>query len=1018
MKTIKKVTLLLRRGRDRVYVAELVEMVRGQPDRYLVNYSYGWAESEFTEGTRTEKPVDLETAERLFDSLVLARKNQGYIDQDDNIPWRAETPTGPSSMATQAPDPRGSRLLYLLERAGSMEDSAAARLVWRIGQVRLTTALPLLLELRHQAGPLTMRVLAYALYRCRGDRAADLMPALQAMRAMPDPVAADQARIAEAWLNPPDIVARELRTRLPDRVAAALAEPQDIGVERILGYLASGDAVEHQKTLLDLFMLSKAAPGMRSILLGVLRAVPLKPQLFRAVRRIFKAAEALDDAEVFGCLSRRFDDVPGTYQSKNNYYGYYPAARRKLIENQANENSKLAWSKATRTYFRRRVWRQLRRLGALNDPAYVPMAAACLAEVPADARTDQLDHDNRYTVHKILHGAGTRLQDASTLNWSLLSRADRVATAREEPYANLWDDALEVVLPLLAHSPSQMIQGFAARILLDSPDYCADLAVDLIASLLGHEGQAHAFALKLARDRLVGSADHVRLLIPALLASGQSEATTLAQTVLTHRPDLMTDDSTFAATVLLCVKTETRDWLDEFWTKHATDAALPDLMEQVVAQAARRNWPAETVTDDKRHMRLCVDLLASHFPIAVQQMSGDQLTVLAASSAIPAKLLAILLAAERPDGIARFDPANLADDPDPDIQVAGAVLLAKAAPEQLYQRLEAVLQFLQSPFEGTRDAAVTAVGRLAEFDPGAATRLATEIATILFRKEQEHGVRDSAVLAAQMPAIMTQFVAQGPDQIWKMLRAKAEPARRIGSQALQQIKPDAFSLRKIARIGTNDQQIARRWAVSALEHRLADITAKPQQIFALLDGEWQDSRDAAYDLVRNQLNPGEWQPETIVALCDCTTKPAQVFGREMLGRAFSGENAPLFLQRLSEHPSASFRLTIARLIREHAAGDLDKLRQVKPAILTILSRVFSSRAAKRQTLAFLHEEIASGEPAALEIIGDLLDRLSATCSIHDRAALLELIVQLKSKSPDLIPSAQIVLPELRSGGLA
>jgi len=260
---------------------------------------------------------------------------------------------------------------------------------------------------------------------------------------------------------------------------------------------------------------------------------------------------------------------------------------------------------------------------------------------------------------------------------------------------------------------------------------------------------------------------------------------------------------------------------------------------------------------------------------------------------------------------------------------------------------------------------------------------------ILYRAETYEGVRDSAIEAARTPPLMAAFVKEGLQVAWPMLKARAEPARRVGSEVLQHLDANSFSLRKTARIGTNDQVIARRWAVNALETRIDQVQAEPEQIFALLDGQWDDSREAAYALIRENLDPAEWQPETVVALCDCITPPAQTFGREMLSKAFSDENAPLFLRRLSEHPSNSFRL---------------------------MSRVFSSRAAKGQAYAFIREEVDRDDPACLPIFADLLERISATCAVGDRARILSLLVHVKSRAPELAPLAEVIEPEIRGVG--
>jgi hypothetical protein len=76
--------------------------------------------------------------------------------------------------------------------------------------------------------------------------------------------------------------------------------------------------------------------------------------------------------------------------------------------------------------------------------------------------------------------------------------------------------------------------------------------------------------------------------------------------------------------------------------------------------------------------------------------------------------------------------------------------------------------------------------------------------------------------------------------------------------------------------------------------------------------------------------------------------------------------------------------------------------------------VFSSRAAKGQAYAFIAEEIDRGEPASLAIFSDLLERISATCAVGDRARILSLIMRLKARDPALVPLAEVIEPEIRT----
>lgn len=1043
MNTIRTANLVLRQGRERTYIIDLVEL---DSDRYLVNYRYGFSGGALKEGTRTPDPVDRTTAERLFESLIQTRETQGYEDAGEPNPWD-EKPSGPSAVAPETGDPRTARLLYLLERAGSMADASASKLIWRIGQIKLSAAAPLLASFRHEAGPVANRVLPYALYRCGKDTPDIIEPALQALASDGDPAVNIPARVAISCLSNSTVEAKRIAESLPLAVAGALQTNREAAVAQITGYLSlaanqaqmaklpagSDHGAEQQQTLIDLFLLSRHAAEARPLVMEVLRQTPFAPFLFRGLRRVFKAAEALDDAEAFALFAYRFDETRSNYAARYGWV-YNPATGRGMAKADAigKDDTRIAWSDKTRDYFRRRIWRDLRKRGDLKDPAYTELATACLLETgesEAGARTSSryswatrsvvTTHyppmANRFALNHIMHGNGNRMEvRPGSLYWGNLGSAPTEATMREEPYSRLWDANPDALLRLLMDAKAEKVRAFAGRALIDNTNFCLDLPAATIARLLRRDSDAtYEFALEVARVQLARRADSVGALIPALFATGRKDAVELAQTALTLKPTLATEDEALAADLFLSVSEATEEWLDGFWAQHAASSQLPDLIDALAYQAENYDWPFETVDNDKARMRIAAGLITKHFGEAVRAAPGERLVALSRAPEIPPKLLAILLAASRPDGINTFDPAALAEEDDPDLQAAGAQMLAEADVEALEGREDLILAFLQSPVSASRTAAVTATGRLAEHHGPSAQTLAKGIVPILYRAEVHEGAREDAILAARTDAIMAALVSEGPDLVWPMLRAKAEPARRVGSDVLQHLEPNSFSLRKTARIGTNDQALARRWAVAALEARIDQVSAEPEQIFALLDGQWEDSREAAYQMIRTQLDPSDWEPETVVALCDCVTPPAQAFGREMLSRAFSDANADLFLRRLSEHPSNGFRLTVARLIREHAAGDADKLRDVEPALRTILSRVFSSRAAKGQAYAFIAEEIDRGDPASLVIFGDLLERISATCAIGDRARILSLIMRLKTRNPDLVPLAQVIEPEIR-----
>jgi hypothetical protein len=99
------------------------------------------------------------------------------------------------------------------------------------------------------------------------------------------------------------------------------------------------------------------SPWARSCLLEIIARVPLVYGPWRALKRIFKEAEARDDLEVFSALAARIDAESA-------------ASSRGTAE---------AATDATLSYLRRRAWRHLRGTARTRPASYADAAAAVLA---------------------------------------------------------------------------------------------------------------------------------------------------------------------------------------------------------------------------------------------------------------------------------------------------------------------------------------------------------------------------------------------------------------------------------------------------------------------------------------------------------------------------------------------------------------------------------------------------------------------------------------------------------------
>lgn len=90
---LPKTTLYYREGSsNKVYQCQ----IEPAGERYLVNFAYGRRGSTLNTGTKTNVPVDLDSAQRIFDKLVKEKRGKGYTEGADGTPYlnSNQTPSG------------------------------------------------------------------------------------------------------------------------------------------------------------------------------------------------------------------------------------------------------------------------------------------------------------------------------------------------------------------------------------------------------------------------------------------------------------------------------------------------------------------------------------------------------------------------------------------------------------------------------------------------------------------------------------------------------------------------------------------------------------------------------------------------------------------------------------------------------------------------------------------------------------------------------------------------------------
>jgi predicted DNA-binding WGR domain protein len=965
MRLIRQTRLAYREGKsDKVYEVDLCEVGENQ---YVVNFRYGRRGANLKDGTKTVLPVPQDKAEKLFDQLVNSKKKKGYWDTDQEPPQEVKA-TAPTEVKihTEGLSKRKKILLTQLQNAVTgtgFTRRRLERLVWRVGEMRLNEAAPLLLKLVDNRHPLVQYCLAWSL-GCCGDASA--LPYLKYVFENKDTAGHVRRMAMEAFraLCPePERTAflNEIENRLPQPFKDALAkENPDEFREQLEAYLKKAGGPADFYVLSDLYLLEHKV--IHQALLEFLKTVPMKPRYFKAFRRLFKAAEFRMDARTYGILVRRMEKE--RHYASISDWGEWGWADTDYIKNIKKElkqpDSKAAYTNVTRAYLRRRAWRTLKRLAQLDDENYVRLAVGVLLAISdedaaqpdtytyydwenapdwSNVQTITFHYDiyaNYFCFNHILYGNSPRYTPSpASPRWKCkegYQPGQPVPDAREESFPHLWDQQPRGLLHLLSDSRCREVHGFAVKALRVNREFLEKLDAEALHMMLSAPyTETQQLGLELARRRLETSGPDIELLA-ALLTCPLAEARTLARDIISG-PGFPQD----MAEALL---RRSIDYLLTLTEEEQSDLAseLADLLRLVFAPQLRR-----------LEMDLVLKLLEHPLPV----LKG-------------------------------FAVHILADHEIPPEQLPGDIILG----------------FCLSPLAEVRRAVAPILEKLAASNPEFGALLAQTLAHHLLKKEPHDGFYND--LSAMLTAPLRQSLSAIDKALMlRLLKSRATVVQGVGAQLLKGFySASDFSTRDITGFLSHDilevRELARQWCRENVPQFKSDI----KETVRMFDSDWEDAREFAFGYFREFFGKEDLGPDILVAVCDSVRPDVQRFGTDMINRFFEEEDGPVYMVKLSQHPSTNLQLFVTNYLARYASGSAKRIEELYPYFTMVLSQVNKARAAKKRIYAFLKEQAMKDREIAA-MVTRLMSRISATIAIGDKAACIELLRDIGEVYPDI-----------------
>jgi hypothetical protein len=1013
-----------------------------QAQAYTVQIRQGKAGEEWRESSRTPQPVKLDEAMKLFDQLLVSRRQQGFVEHMANSTYAA-APSQQNVARSEADAVLLARIQPAVWR--TLSEDARSRTVWRIGERKLAAAVPTLVGLLETGNTMLDYSLAWAIGRCKDAGATEAMQELAA-RGKDEKV----RRIAQhAWLQlaNPEARTQYAQSLVGDWPAVLRNAWEANDVDAVVAAWANdnnGRALSHQDWLEQLDLVAQAQPFARTVLLQQLRTVPLNGGHFRAIRHLYKAAEFREDGEIFGILHQRFETTPSGYPGRG---GYVQVGRKwsHFRKEVVLPTSTVAYNGVTREYLRRRTWRTLRRLGEDQDASFVTMAVGALqamrddqAVKPYQRKLSAWDVKARLTrtniryfgpyshwmlLNRLLHANNTHwLSNRTGRSWYSTDKEAFDApesTTRSEAFPQLWDQHPDALLFLLRHAACAGVRRFAARALQDNASYCAAMGEDSLHELLTSPyPETLRFAFRICRQRYPeGEMPSQWLLL--FLQAALEEARQYALECISRNPAYYSNDALLVAAMIVSADDTVRKqgrimcqlaatqvqnaaaiveqillWLQDMSEVGKPDDALAAITQNILWAIEN---PLQSVAAQVDYVRLLALLDASLLPL--RELAADWLVRHAQPvSNVPAVTLRALLESE-----------------DPNVRGVGVRLFGALPDSVLLAQIDLFIAFCTSENQSVRRAIDPALRRIAQSSPQFAIDLLPRLLDCLFRSEPAEGVHDDIRLWLIGPlSVATNTLDR--DTVLRLLHARSRGAQALGASQLYRFVATDFSVREWANLARNEDTVVRAWVMQNFRDHPDLARTHQEDALCLFNSDWDDVRVFSCEYFRTTFQQSDWNPTLLVNLCDHSDIAVQRFGREMLSTHFELEHVTDYMLKLSQHPSQNMQLFVSNWLEQSAAGNVAMLTRLESYFLSVLSHVNRGRVVKNRVLAFLQQQIEHSEDIAA-LVARIYARQVVTVAITDKSQYIDGLRAIGERYPALDNPLSIIAPRAPSAGV-
>jgi hypothetical protein len=640
----------------------------------------------------------------------------------------------------------------------------------------------------------------------------------------------------------------------------------------------------------------------------------------------------------------------------------------------------------------------------------VPMAAALLAEYSdSDAEPPRAPRWDGFagfwSFHYLLHAGGDRfVPDRHGKAWRIARPQAGQAPPRrkrEEAFPRLWDEQPGAAIELLRRSRCGEVHELGAGVVADARGHWSSVSDAIVGELLASPYDVtQTIAWRMVQTRPCNFE-----LAQALLAARLAEARAYAHAwVAAHRSESFAHEAFVAAYV-------TAPFADSREAARALLGLAP--LEPLVAQRLVARVIARLVDFDASAEERAADAvttllgpLRTATSLVGDAVVGDLLAhPVGAVAALGAHILAL-----RPASVSGAQLLALLASPHAPVRALAARLVAELPPAAFAGQADFLAALCTHAAGDLRLAIRPTIARIVAGDAALGRELAAQLTRLIMTPLPE-GAPAFVVelLAGELAAHLPRA---DKASVFRLLGALSPHARELGGVLAAHLDPEALSLVEMVGLGDHELERVRQAAFALCARSVERFRLGMPALARLLAAPWPDTRAFGRRFVTESFSERDLAADVLVAFCDSVDTEVQAYGRDLITRHFRAEDGPLYVARLSEHPSETLQTFVSTLLERHVEGAPGRLPALEPYFRTVLSLVNRAGVAKRRCLALLAKAALADEATAAWATS-LLERQVATVARSGREAMVQLLVRLRAAYPGLPSPLRVVPPEAR-----